>query len=181
VCQKKHDVSLAGKKIADLINNLKNFASLDQAMKQRIDIRPGIENTIALLKPQFSERIKIIKKLGSIPAIECYPQELNQVFMTLLLNASEAVSSKGSITIETERGNGFITIKLSDTGKGIAENQLNKIFEIGFSEKNKSMRMHVGLANCFNIIQKHNGEISVQSKLGRGTTFLITLPLSIKS
>lgn len=175
------DVIVAEKKIADLINNLKNFASLDRAKIQRIDIRPGIENTIALLKPQFSERIRIIKKLGSIPAVDCYPQELNQVFMTLLMNAAEAVSGKGSITIETAINDGSITIKLSDTGKGIAENQLDKIFEIGFSEKDKSMRMHVGLSNCYNIIQKHNGEISVQSTLGKGTTFKITLPVNNKS
>ena len=96
--------------------------------------------------------------------------------MTLLINASEAIEKKGEIRIETSKNAQNVYIKIADTGKGLSAERLDSIFEIGFSERDKKMRMNVGLANCYSIIQKHHGSISVESELKKGTVFTIELP-----
>jgi len=167
----------AGRKIIDLINNLKNFSRLDQADFQLANIHEGIDNTLLLIASQIPQGITIVKHFGDLPLIECYPQELNQVFMTLFINAIEAVDQKGRIGIETKNMDGHIDIRIFDSGKGIPPDVLDKIFEIGFTTHKSKIKMNVGLANSYNIIQKHNGQIQVTSETGKGTVFRIQLPL----
>jgi len=169
----------AGEKIANLINSLKNFAKLDQAKYQTVNIHEGIENTLSLMRFKLPDTIKLVKKYGDLPKLRCHPQELNQVFMTLLTNASDAMNQKGTLKIETSLNNNHVYVKISDTGKGLSNKNLERIFEIGFSEKDSKMRMNVGLAYCYNIIKKHNGEIIARSKEKKGTTFEIKLPVRI--
>jgi signal transduction histidine kinase len=97
--------------------------------------------------------------------------------MTLLLNASEAIEGKGTITIETSAENGHVSVTTADTGKGMAPEVLEKIFDIGFSQKGPRVRMHASLANTYAIVQRHKGDIEVASELGKGTTFKIRLPV----
>jgi signal transduction histidine kinase len=132
---------------------------------------------LALLVPQLAEGVTIEKHFEEIPAIECYPDQLNQLFMTLLLNAAEAIEDKGTISVKTRSDNGRILVEISDDGRGIPADQLGKIFEVGFSEKYSRVRMHVGLANCYAIAQKHRGEITVESEFGKGTVFRTSLPI----
>jgi signal transduction histidine kinase len=134
-----------------------------------------------VFKPKPDLSIKIIQDLHPVPIIKCKPTELNQVFMTILVNASEAISEKGEITITTFADNQYIHVKISDSGKGIAEDHLKKIFEIGFSTKDAKVKFHVGLANSYNIIQQHGGDIHATSELGKGSEFWIKLPLGIRN
>ena len=99
--------------------------------------------------------------------------------MTLLVNAAEAIRDKGTITIKTYTENNHVTIFISDTGKGIAKNKLDKIFEVGFSQKESRVQMNVGLASSYNIIQRHKGEIQVKSEVGKGTRYQIKLPVNL--
>jgi len=121
--------------------------------------------------------VRVEKHFEEIPPIACYPNELNQLFMTLLLNASEAIEDKGTISVKTRSDDGRILVEISDDGRGIPTDQLDKIFEVGFSEKYSRVRMHVGLANCYTIVQKHRGDITVESEFGKGTVFLTSLPI----
>lgn len=174
--ENSHTSELAAKRIAELVNRLKNFAGLDEAEFKLADLHEGLENTLGLITPQWEDRIEIVKNFGQLPKIECYPNQLNQVFMTLLLNASEAIEGKGTITISTSAHNGTVSVTTSDTGKGIPPDALERIFDIGFSYKGPQVRMRVSLANSYAIVQRHGGDIEVQSELGKGTTFKINLP-----
>jgi signal transduction histidine kinase len=167
----------AGRRISELVNRLKNFARLDEAEFKLVDIHEGLESTLSLITPQLKGRIRVVKEFGVLPKIECYPNELNQVFMTLLLNASEAIEGEGTITVETSTHNGEVSVTTADTGKGIPPDELERIFDIGISQKGPQLRMHAGLANSYGIVRRHHGDIKVESELGKGTTFRIRLPL----
>jgi signal transduction histidine kinase len=166
----------AGERISRIITSLKKFTRLDEAELQHVDVHEGIESTLSLISPQLSNRVRVVKKYGNLPRIFCYLQELNQVFMTLLVNASEAIEEKGKITIETAAENSRVIIKISDTGRGIPQDKLANVFDVGFSSNDERVRMRVGLANSYNIIQKHRGEIMVASEVGKGTEYTIRLP-----
>ena len=175
--QQRLDVEKAGERLDTIVQSLKNFTHLDEAEFQLTDVRQGIESTLALLSPQWGDRIKVVKKFGDVPKIESFPIELNQAFMTLFLNAGEAIEGEGVITIATRAENGHVCVTTSDTGHGIPEDRLANIFEVGFIEKGSRIRLHVGLANVQAVVQKHRGEIKVSSKLEKGTTFEILLPV----
>ena len=175
--QHRLEVDQARARLVTIVQSLKNFTHLDEAEFQLTDVRQGIESTLALLSPQWGDRIKVIKKFADVPKIESFPIELNQAFMTLFLNAGEAIKGEGVITIATRAENGHVLVTTSDTGHGIPEDRLAKIFEVGFVEKGSRMRLHVGLANVQAVVQKHRGEIKVSSELEKGTTFEILLPV----
>jgi signal transduction histidine kinase len=172
--------TMAAKRISTLVKNLKVFARLDEAERQpAIDIHESIENTLSLIEPQTEKRIEVIKAFEDIPRIECFPNQLNQLFMTLLVNAAEAIENEGVISIRTAANGGHVNIEITDTGRGIAADRLENIFDVGFSREGARMRMHAGLANCYAIVQKHGGTIAVESELGKGTTFRTTLPVKL--
>ncbi len=142
-----------------------------------MDVNEGLRTTLELLSPQWGERVRVVENLGELPRIESYPGELNQAFMTLLMNAGEAIENDGTITVATRATNGEVRITTSDTGRGIPAERLESIFEIDFAQKGSQMRMRAGLANVRNVVSKHQGEIHVKSEPGKGTTFEIVLPV----
>jgi two-component system NtrC family sensor kinase len=109
--------------------------------------------------------------------VMCYPQQLNQVFMNLLVNASHAIETQGVITIRTWKGNGSVFASVSDTGSGIKPENLSRIFEPFFTTKDVGKGTGLGLSITYDIIKKHGGNITVESVLGAGTTFTIGIPL----
>src|SRR5262249_35703300 len=112
-----------------------------------------------------------------LPEIECYPSQLNQVFMNLLVNAEQAMPERGTLRIKTSRDGDLVRIMISDTGVGIAKENLRRIFEPGFTTKGVGIGTGLGLSICHKIIQDHHGKIEVESEVGKGTTFTLTLPL----
>ncbi|MDP8285694.1 MAG: ATP-binding protein [Candidatus Electryonea clarkiae] len=103
---------------------------------------------------------------------------MNQVFMNLLMNAVVAVGDEGKISVKTSLDNSLLTISISDNGNGIEEEKLGTLFEPAFTERDSRIRMRTGLYSSHNIIRKHNGEIKVESILGKGTTFTVILPVN---
>ncbi|MCD6272574.1 MAG: GHKL domain-containing protein, partial [Deltaproteobacteria bacterium] len=116
-----------------------------------------------------------------LPLVECYPQQINQVFMNILVNAAQAMEEQGVINISTKSENGFVEIKISDTGTGISEENLSKIFDPFFTTKEVGKGTGLGMNIAYNIIEKHNGIIDVQSTVGKGTIFTIKLPIILNS
>jgi len=109
--------------------------------------------------------------------VYCSPNQLNQVFMNLFINASQAIDGKGEIRIRTRADDAKVCIQIADNGKGILPEHLPKIFDPGFTTKGTGVGTGLGLAICYNIIQKHKGSITVESEPGRGTEFTLTLPI----
>ncbi len=171
----------AGDRIAKIVSSLKNFTRLDETEFQKADIHEGIESTLTLIRHEIREEIEVVKEFGDIPNIFCYPGELNQVFMTLLTNAVQAIENEGTVTIKTSADNTSVYVEISDTGRGIPPEQLEALFDLNFTTKKSRVGMGMGLPNAYNIIHKHNGEIKVGSEVGNGTKFVISLPIEQKS
>jgi len=170
-------VSTAGERIADIVRTLKNFARLDEKEIQLADLHEGIESTLTLLHHELKNNAQVSKDFGDIPQINCYPNELNQVFMNLFANAAQAIKNQGTITIKTRSDENYVYIEVSDTGKGIAAEHLDRVFDPGFTTKGVGVGTGLGLSISYNIIQKHRGEIAVESEVGKGTTFSVVLPI----
>jgi signal transduction histidine kinase len=171
-----HNNELATDRITKIVCRLRNFARLDEADRKKADIHEGIESTLTLLRHQLKNRICIVKEFGEIPEIECLPNQLNQVFMNMLVNAAQAIKDRGTIKVKTWQQGDTVKIAISDTGVGIPHEDLPKIFEPGFTTKGVGVGTGLGLAICYKIVQDHRGTIEVQSS-NKGTTFTITLPL----
>ena len=139
---------------AEIVKSLKNFARLDEAEFQKTDIHEGIKSTLTLLAHKFKDRVEVVKEPGSIPKINCYPNQLNQVFMNLFLNADQAIKEKGIIRVKTFAENKNVIIKVSDTGEGISPEHIDKVFDPGFSTGGACVGTGLGLSISYNIIQK---------------------------
>jgi signal transduction histidine kinase len=170
----------ASKRIVQIVRSLKNFARLDQAEFQDVDVHEGIDSTLTLIHHEIKNRIEIIKEYGTLPLVSCYPNQLNQVFMNLLVNASQAIDGKGTIKIKTEALDENVRISITDDGRGILEKDLKRIFDPGFTTKGVGVGTGLGLAISYNIIEKHAGKIEASSEKNSGTTFVITLPVKQK-
>ena len=170
-------INTASERVADIVLSLKNFARLDEAEFQLADIHEGIDTTLTLVEHELKNRIEVVKEYGEIPKIHCYPNQLNQVFMNVFVNAAHAIEDKGTIEIKTHSEKDFVYVEVSDSGKGIAKKNLDKIFDPGFTTKSMGVGTGLGLSISYNIIQKHNGEFKVESEEGKGTTFIIALPI----
>ena len=170
----------ASDRITRIVGSLKSFARLDEAGFQKTDIHEGLESTLTLLEYDFKEQITVVKKFADIPPVACYPGELNQVFMHLLTNAAQAIKKAGTITVRTFVKNGNVHIEIADTGIGISPEQMSGLFEPGFTKKGSRMKAGLGLFTSYNIVQKHKGEIKVESEVGKGSTFTVILPTDLE-
>jgi len=171
---------LACDRIITIIRNLKNFARLDEAERKQVNIHEGLDSTLTLVQHQLKPRIQVIKEYGELPEIECFPNQLNQVFMNLFVNAGQAMPDQGTLSIKTFRQGQYAKIVISDTGIGIPSENLSKIFDPGFTTKGVGVGTGLGLSICLKIIQDHHGRIDVESEVGKGTTFTVTLPIQNK-
>jgi signal transduction histidine kinase len=166
----------ACERIVKIVRSLRNFARLDEAEQKLADLHEGIESTLTLVRHELKNRIEVVRDYGEIPEVECFPDQLNQVFMNILVNAAHAIEGNGKITIRTRTDGENVTIGFSDTGKGISPQNLPKIFDPGFTTKGVGVGSGLGLPICYRIVKEHGGRIDVQSELGKGTTFTVTLP-----
>lgn len=163
-------------RISNIVKSLKKFVRLDEAELQEADINKEIDLTLDLMRHETKNRINIIKDYSQLPLIKCYPNMLNQVFMNILINACQSIDKNGEVTITTEFKNNSLIVKIKDNGKGIEQEKIDKIFTAGYTTKGVGVGTGLGLAISEKIIQKHNGKISVNSELGSGSEFTITIP-----
>ncbi len=161
----------------EIVKGLRTFSRLDEDVLKIAGIHEGLDSTLILLRNKYKDRIEIQKKYGNIPDIECYPGQLNQVFMNIISNAIDAIDNKGIITITTSKANGKVLISIKDTGQGIPEKIRNKIFEPFFTTKDVGQGTGLGLSISHGIIEKHHGTIKVISEIGAGSEFVISLPV----
>jgi signal transduction histidine kinase len=170
-------ITTASDRVAKIVQSLRAFARLDEAVFQKADLHENIDTTLTLIDHELRDKATVIKEYGQIPQIHCYPSELNQVWMNLLRNAVQAIEGNGTIKIATSSDDTQVYIRISDTGKGIPTEDIPKIFNPGFTTKNVGVGTGLGLSIVYNIIQKHHGDIKVKSEIGNGTEFTIVLPI----
>ena len=167
----------AGGRVARIVDSLKNFAQLDGAEFQLTDVHEGIESALTLLQHQIGERIEVVRDFGEVGLLFCSPGQLNQVFMSVIKNAVQAIDGEGRVDIRTRQEEGQVRIDIRDTGKGIGAERLRRIFDVDFNRGSGRVRMGTGLSLAYRIAQEHGGGIEIDSEPGRGTEVRIALPL----
>lgn len=161
-----------------IVVGLKNFSRIDENDFKSADVHEGIESTLMLLRNKIKNRIEVIRHYGDIPPIECVPGKINQVLMNILNNASDAIGEQGVITITTRKGErNEIVISIKDDGPGMKESVKRRIFEPFYTTKAIGQGTGLGLSISYGIIDQHQGRIEVKSKPGKGSEFLVVLPV----
>ncbi len=182
-----NSMEIGSQRIREIVESLRSFSRLDHSEIKAVDIHEGIESTLMILHHRLkakSERkeIRVSKKYGKLPLVECYPGQLNQVFMNLLANAIDAVedSSSPKISISTGFQGNWIRIRIADNGIGISQETQAKLFDPFFTTKAVGKGTGLGLSISYQIIaERHGGKIRCKSKLGQGTEFLVQIPLKL--
>lgn len=165
-------------RVSKIVGSLKAFSRLEDGPElQRADLNECLEATISILPPELLGQVVVRKEYGDVPRIRCLPQQLNQVFMHLLINAAQAVDRQGEITVRTRTETAAVSVAISDTGCGIPAAQLPRIFEPFFTTRPLGQGTGLGLSVCYEIVRQHAGEITVESPEGGGATFTVRLPL----
>lgn len=184
-------MKMGTERIREIVLSLRNFSRLDEAEIKKADIHQGIDNTLLILNHRFKSDIELVKRYGNLPLIECYPAQLNQVFMNIIANAIDALEEaksymmtaakpprKPQIIIETEQINPQeVRVRIRDNGLGIPEQIKHKLFDPFFTTKRIGKGTGIGLAISYKIIENHRGKIDVISEYGNGAEFIITLPI----
>ncbi|MGB3639315.1 MAG: PAS domain S-box protein [Rivularia sp. (in: cyanobacteria)] len=183
-------MKVGAQRIREIVASLRNFSRMDEAQMKEVDIHEGIDSTLMILEHRIKakhdrSRIEIIKYYSKLPQIECYPGQLNQVFMNILANALDALeegikdNNSPTICIRTELvGCKQVKISISDNGKGIPEKIKTRLFDPFFTTKPVGKGTGMGLSISYQIVvEKHCGSLECVSAPGKGTEFVITIPL----
>ena len=180
-------MKLGTERIRQIVLSLRNFSRLDESERKEADIHEGMENTLLLLKPRLKNKISVVKHYAELPKVECFPGQLNQVFMNLISNSIEAITESSSaekrIAIATslvEKPEGkFVRIAIADNGPGISPEIQSKIYDPFFTTKPVGKGTGLGLAISYQIVTEvHGGQIYVQTPPRGGTEFVVEIPIN---
>jgi two-component system, NtrC family, sensor kinase len=191
-------MKVGAERISEIVLSLRNFSRLDEAEKKRVDIHQGLDSTLLILQSRFKDSvdhpgIKVVKNYGDLPLVDCYPGQLNQVFMNIISNAIDALDNYDSrraiaeihanpnkITITTEVIETNCVIRIADNGSGITETVKERLFDPFFTTKPVGKGTGLGLSISYQIVvEKHGGTLRCISEPGQGTEFWIEIPLSM--
>lgn len=169
----------------EIVTSLRTFSRIDENYFSDTDLHKNIESAIVLLGRSHKDRIEIIKNFGEIPLIPCIAGKINQVILNILMNAVQAIENEGKIEISTRMTSrkliDFVQVDFIDTGKGMTQAVIDRIYEPFFTTKEVGSGTGLGLSIVYSIIQMHKGSIEVTSKPGVGTSFSLFLPIIQKS
>jgi len=167
-------------RVRSIVQDLKDFSRAEKtAAWSKADLHKGIASTLNIVASEFKDRADVELVFGVLPEIECLPSQVNQVILNLLVNATQAIpkATKGLIRVTTRADDTHVYFDVSDTGSGISEENLKNIFNPFFTTKEVGSGTGLGLSVVHGIIERHHGAISVESVVGKGTTFTVSLPI----
>ncbi|WP_449062743.1 sensor histidine kinase [Planomonospora algeriensis] len=171
------DVREAGTRISGIVRDTKEYTNLDRAPEREVDVRLGIETTLAMLRPQLAGITVVQRHAPDVPAIQGYPGELNQVWTNLIDNAADALDGRGELVITVRREGACVLVEVADDGPGVPAEILPRLFEPFFTTKDIGVGTGLGLHLTHRIVtQRHRGSIVVRSRPG-DTRFQVRLPI----
>ena len=174
--------SLSGaKRVSEIVKNLKSFSRVDAEETALTNLNDCLDSTLKVIWNELKYKAKIIKEYSDLPQTLCNPQELNQVFINILINAAHAIDEQGEISLRTWVDGEWIKVAFSDTGQGIPADKLERIFEPFYTTKPVGKGTGLGLSICYDLLKKNGGDIQVASEVGHGTTFTLSIPLKISA
>jgi PAS domain S-box-containing protein len=165
--------------MTSLVRSMRNFSRLDEADMKRADLNEGLRGCLLMIGHQLKDaNVSLTTDYAAIPLVDCYPAQLNQVFLNLIQNAIHVVEGKENamIHVSTSLENGTVLVRVKDNGSGIPKHVQPKIFDPFFTTKPVGKGTGLGLSICFNIVQKHNGRLYFETEEGVGTTFIVEIP-----
>jgi signal transduction histidine kinase len=173
-------------RIRHIVQDLRDFSHHDTAERVLADLNQCLDSTANIVWPMMKHVVVLEKRYDpELPAVACFPMQLKQVFMNLLVNAFQAIEEavagtgrSGTITLETQRCDGGVRVVVADTGVGIPEAHRGRIFDPFFTTKKVGAGTGLGLSTSFGIAQRHGGSLSVESEPGRGSRFSLFLPVA---
>lgn len=168
------------RRVKKIVAGLREFTHQGSEKATFCDVHSLIDSSVRTLNHVFENKCEVVKIYGEIPFVNCFPEQLNQVFINVLHNASQAIEGKGRITIETITENNEVVVRITDTGGGIKPEVLSSIFTPFFTTKPVGVGTGLGLSVTYGIIKRHNGSIVVENSTKDGTTFRISLPIDAK-
>lgn len=164
-------------RVKQIIHDLKDFSRVDHAELELVDLHKGLDSTLNIANNEIKYTAEVVKEYGDLPLVECRSAQINQVFMNLLVNAAHAIDQHGVITIRTGVEDDLVWIQITDTGNGIAPEYMSKLFDPFFTTKPVGKGTGLGLSLSYGIVNTHNGQIEVESEVGKGATFRVWLPV----
>lgn len=166
-------------RVKKIVQDLKDLSHVDDDDEwQYVNIHDGINSTLNIVHNELKYKAEIIKEYGDLPEVQCLPSQINQVFMNILINAAHAIDKRGIIKIRScTNDDNTVQIEIQDNGAGISSENQIRIFDPFFTTKPVGQGTGLGLSVSYKIIQKHGGNIDLESTPGIGTTFRITLPI----
>ena len=167
--------------IGELVTNLKNFSRLDRTRLDMFDVNKGLDATLNIAKHMLKDGVQVVRNYGILPPIQCAPSQINQVFLNIITNAVQAMNGKGTLKLNTRASGGQVAISFEDTGCGMAPEVLARAYDPFFTTKPAGKGTGLGLSIAQQILQEHGGRIQGNSIVGRGTQFVITLPVQQQS
>jgi predicted CoA-binding protein/two-component sensor histidine kinase len=174
------EINQGSERISDIVKSLKSYVYLDQAPIQSVDIHEGLNNTLVMLRHKLKEGINVKREYTeSLPNIQAYGSELNQVWTNIIDNAIDAMNGQGEIIIKTRKDGEWVIVELEDNGPGIPADIQEKIFSPFFTTKAVGKGTGLGLNISYKIIEKHSGDVKVFSKPGK-TRFQVSLPIDFQ-
>ena len=165
-------------RVKEIVQNLRTFSRLDEAERKTVDVAENLCSTLSLADAELRKReIRVHLELDPLDPLDCYPSDLNQVFMNLIVNGAQAMASGGDLTIRARQDEEWLVLEFQDTGPGIPENIRDKIFDPFFTTKPVGSGTGLGLSLVYQIItDKHKGSITVDSMENQGACFRLRLP-----
>ena len=163
-------------RVKRIVQDLKDFSHVDRSEREWANLETGLESTLNVVWNELKYKAEVVKEYSNLPQIECFPSQLNQVFMNLLINAAHAIENRGRITLRTGHDEQNVWVEVEDTGKGIKPEHVGRIFEPFFTTKAVGRGTGLGLSLSYGIVHKHGGRIEVRSEVGTGSTFRVVLP-----
>jgi signal transduction histidine kinase len=164
-------------RVKQIVQDLRTFSRMDQADLREVDLHEALDRTMGLMESRCKDCVAIERDYGEIPLVRCLPGQVNQVFLNLLMNACDAIDGTGTIRVVTRPIAGGVRLEFHDTGRGIPPEVHNRIFDPFFTTKPVGEGTGLGLSLSHSIVERHGGRMSVASEPGKGTTFIIELPV----
>jgi len=167
-------------RVRKIVQDLKDFSRPGESNWLWADLHTGLDSTLNIVWNELKYRCTVKKEYGPLPQVRCLPSQLNQVFLNLLVNASQAIPDKGEITLRTgtREADDAVFVAVADTGTGIPPENLPRLFEPFFTTKPVGKGTGLGLSLAYGIVHKHGGRIEVASTPGQGSTFTVILPIA---
>jgi two-component system NtrC family sensor kinase len=166
-------------RVKELVTKLRTFSRLDEGTIKTINVHESIESVLLFLGHKMEGRIEVERQYGEVETLTCLAGELNQVLMNIIANAIDAIDGPGRITLATAQQNGDFVIRVRDSGRGIPEHIRNRVFEPFFTTKPVGEGTGLGLAISYGIMQAHHGSMEFLSETGKGTEFILKIPVSL--